>query len=137
MEYFQQINNVEIDAGQLTSLLTVSALPGLCRSIDRVISDNHTDGVIYCLWGQFRVNREELRHGVRFSMPDCPNALAWTITANSGDDHVVVHCTINKSAHDEDFIESIHEFVHDWAVGIASLSVYQEKSELGKSAISS
>jgi hypothetical protein len=136
MEFFQQIDNPALDAQRLKAQLTVGALPALCRSIDRVLTDNLTDGVIYCLWGQFRVNREELQQGIRFSMPDCPNALAWTVTVNSVNDPVVVHCTINKFSHDDDFIESIQQFVHDWSVGIATLAADQGRPELEKTAIS-
>ncbi|HHO59517.1 MAG TPA: hypothetical protein ENJ64_04690 [Thiotrichales bacterium] len=108
------------DASTLKRALRIKDLPLYCASIDTVLADNGDSGVIYCLWGEFRVNREEIRYGLRFSLPNCPNALAWTITAN--DESIVVHCTIDKQSHDEDFIESIRLFMQDWAQGIKKIA---------------
>jgi hypothetical protein len=56
---------------------------------------------------------------VRFTLPRCPNALAWTVTAGiDTPEPVVVHCTINRAEHDADFIESIRLFVDDWRIGL-------------------
>lgn len=98
--------------------VTGPRLAELCASIDRVLewSDAQDAGEIYCLWGQFAVHRERIRDGLRFTLPGCPNALAWTITA--APEGTLIHCTINRSEHDPDFIESIEEFVADWAQGL-------------------
>ena len=87
-----------------------------------MLADEGERGVVYCVWGEFIVHREELRHGVRFSMPKCPNALAWTVTIDDGSDTAVVHCTINKKEHDPDFIETIEEFVRDWETGVTAVA---------------
>jgi hypothetical protein len=42
--------------------------------------------------------------------------LAWTVTAEP--EGVLVHCTINRTEHDPDFIESIETFVEDWRAGL-------------------
>jgi hypothetical protein len=78
--------------------------------------DDLDAGEIYCLWGQFEVRREPIRDGVRFTLPGCPNALAWTVTAES--ESVLVHCTIKRTEHDPDFIESIETFIEDWQAGL-------------------
>jgi hypothetical protein len=59
---------------------------------------------------------QRVRDGVRFTLPGCPNALAWTVTAEP--EGVLVHCTINRTEHDPDFIESIETFVEDWRTGL-------------------
>ena len=118
MEFFRDLSNVNVESADLKTLVTIKNLPELCDSIDTVIHDNGNDGAIYCLWGEFKVNREELKHGIRFSMPGCPNALAWTVTADQDENSVVIHCTINKRSHDPDFIESIEFFADDWAEGL-------------------
>jgi hypothetical protein len=59
---------------------------------------------------------EPIRDGVRFTLPGRPNALAWTVTAKS--EGVLVHCTISRTEHDPDFIESIETFVEDWQAGL-------------------
>ncbi|EGV16165.1 hypothetical protein [Thiocapsa marina] len=103
---------------QLRDRITGPRLADCCDAIDRVLDwrEDLDAGEIYCLWGQFEVRREPIRGGVRFTLPGCPNALAWTVTAES--DAVIVHCTINRTEHDPDFIESIETFVEDWRVGL-------------------
>jgi len=118
MEFFSEIENVDLASAELKKLLAIDSLPGLCRSISTVVSDERDRGDIYCVWGEFEVRRDEIRYGVRFSLPGCPNALAWTITVHEESRLVVVHCTIDRKEHDEDFVESIHEFVADWSDGI-------------------
>ena len=109
-----------MNENSLKQLLTIERLPQLCHSINNVISDEKDSGVIYCVWGEHEVNREAIKHGVRFSMPECPNALAWSVTTKeqAGNYKTVIHCTTDTTEHDEDFIESIREFVSDWKAGI-------------------
>lgn len=119
MEFFDEITtSTAVDADALKALLHIKYLPILCQSVTSVIRDNIIDGIIYCIWGKFHINREELKYGVRFSMPDCPNALMWSITTDSHTDNIIIHCTINKKEHDEDFIESIYEFINTWVYGL-------------------
>ena len=122
MEFFEEIENSGLlDNNSLKKLLTIARLPDLCSSIDSVISDEREKGIIYCIWGEFEINREELRDGIRFSFPKCPNALAWTITTDEESNSMTIHCTINKQEHDEEVIESIQTFVDDWSDGLTRI----------------
>ena len=56
--------------------LTVVDLLRWYASIERALADHGASGEIYTVWGRFRVHREEIRDGVRFTLPGCPNALA-------------------------------------------------------------
>lgn len=118
MEFFEEIERQGMDVEALVDILRISSLPNLCRSIDTVISDNRNAGEIYCTWGQFNISREEIRNGVRFALVDCPHAFAWTVTCHESRNMLVVHCTINDREEDEEFIDSIREFVTDWGVGL-------------------
>lgn len=118
MEFFEQVKNSRLDKEQLKQLLSIARLPELCASIDSVISDEGETGVIYCLWGEFAINREKLEYGVRFSLPKCPKALAWSITTDEENNHITIHCTINRKEQEQDLIDSILEFVEDWSKGI-------------------
>ena len=118
MEFFKEIKQVNIDINNFKKLLTISALPNFCNSIDTVLSEQNQEGEIYCVWGQFNIRREIIKYGVRFSLLNCPHALAWTITYNESENDIVVHCTINKKEQDKDFVQSIHQFVSDWGHGI-------------------
>lgn len=119
MEFFQTIKNTYVHTDELKKLLSINSLPVLCASIDTMSAKDENTGDIYCVWGSFDVRREEIRYGVRFSLLNCPHALAWTITFDEIAKHIVIHCTIDKTEQDEDFVDSIDIFVKEWASGIA------------------
>ena len=120
MEFFAKAD-CPLTPETLQQRLTGPELAAWCDAIDKVLWWDGEQGEIYCLWGQFRVQREPIRDGLRFTLPGCPNALAWTLTCDPADSPspgVLVHCTINRSEHEPDFIESIELFVEDWRAGI-------------------
>ncbi|MFZ5621428.1 MAG: hypothetical protein ACOY5W_10430 [Pseudomonadota bacterium] len=121
MEFFATVD-IPATVTDLQDRLSITALPRWCASVGEVFSDAGSTGEIYCVWGQFRVNREEIRDGVRFTLPGCPNALQWTVTTGQppAPDRVVVHLTINRTEHDPDFVESNRQFVLDWKAGLES-----------------
>jgi hypothetical protein len=125
MEFFSTACLVA-SADQLRERITGPRLAEHCASIDRVLSwrAEIDAGEIYCLWGQFHARREPIRDGVRFTLPGCPNALAWTVTAEP--EGALVHCTINRTEHDPDFIESIEMFVEDWRAGLERLGLSEQ-----------
>lgn len=119
MEFFA-ITNIEATPATLQAL-TVDKLNKYCADINKVLhieNDNQAD--VYCVWGEFTVHRQVINGGVRFSLPDCPNALAWTITTGFAPEpeKVVIHCTINRTEHDADFIDSIQLFIQSWQFGL-------------------
>lgn len=105
---------------ELQRRLTIADLPNWCASVEKVLSDDTSSGELFTVWGTFRVNREELSIGVRFSLPNCPNAFQWTVTTGHDPDpsHTFIHVSINRTEHDQDFIESIEQFVEDWKTGL-------------------
>jgi len=112
MEFFRELD-AGFDADGLQRMLTIDSLPRHCAAIDKVLSASGDHGEIYCLWGQFDVRRELINGGVRFTLPGCPNALAWTVTTGlpPRPSRTVIHCTINRREHEPDFIESIGWFL--------------------------
>ena len=119
MEFYQEVHSANADVMSLKKLLTINSLTSLCASISTLATPKENEGDIYCIWGEFHVKREEIRNGVRYSLLDCPHALAWTITLDEISQNVIIHCTIDKTDADSDFVDSIHEFVQDWSNGIA------------------
>lgn len=119
MEFFDT-TLIPASASELQRRLTISELPNWCASIERVLGDEKASGEIYCVWGTFNVHREEVHGGVRFSLPGCPNAFQWTVTTGQEPHplHTVIHATINRTEHDQDFIASIRQFVADWKTGL-------------------
>jgi len=120
MEFYKYIDASDHTVDELKEFLSIANMPELCESINSVISDRQTEGDIYCLWGQFSVRRDEIKHGIRFSLLNCPHALAWTITLNEQSQRIVIHCTIDKENEDRDFTDSIDDFMADWAKGLNS-----------------
>ena len=119
MEFFA-IADCSVEPDRLTELLTIGNLPVLCDAIDSLLESRGERGRIYCLWGEFAVNREPINGGVRFTMPTCPNAMAWTITTGHppAAGSVVIHCTIARTDHEDDFIESLEYWVEAWRRGL-------------------
>ena len=119
MEFFA-IANVHTDPATLQARLNIDTLSRYCAGINKVLEQQGENGVIYCLWGQFSVHRQAIKGGVRFSLTSCPNALAWTVTTGypPAPDRAVIHCTINRTEHDPELIESIESFVSDWQQGL-------------------
>lgn len=119
MEFFS-IADVRTDQEALKRRLDIPSLPRWCASIDEVLSADGDGGEIYSVWGQFNIRREEINGGLRFTLPNCPNAFSWTVTTGHppAPEGVVVHCTINRTEHDEDFLETIRDFAEDWKAGL-------------------
>jgi hypothetical protein len=117
---FYAMTDIPIAATDLQRRLTIIELPRWCASIQEVLSDATTNGEIFCVWGTFRINREDIRGGVRFTLPACANVLQWTVTTELPPDprQTVIHLTINRPEQDQDFVETIQQFVDDWKTGL-------------------
>jgi len=120
MEFFEEIQYPGVAAEALNEHLQIYALPGYCHIIDTVFSDSNSIGEIYSVWGQFIVSRQEIRNGIRFASIDCPHAFAWTSTCHDDRNMLLIHCTINDREEDEEFVESIRDFVSDWGAGLSN-----------------
>jgi hypothetical protein len=118
MEFFQEIHYPGLGVSRLKQSLTIQSLPDFCTAITTATASSEGEGELYCLWGSFTVRRGEIRNGVRYALIDCPHALAWTVTLDDAREHVIVHCTIDKTHPDPEFAESIEDFVSDWADGL-------------------
>lgn len=119
MEFFA-IAEIAADEAMLRREVTIGALPRFCASISEAPVDGGRRGEIDTVWGRFPVTRELIRGGIRFTLPTCPNAFQWTVTAGfpPAPDGVVFHGTINRSDHDPDFIETLRDFAADWKAGL-------------------
>ena len=116
MEFFNQAT-VTTSVSQLQQQITIASLPVWCSSISTASASSFDKGEIYCLWGEFKVHRELIKDGIRFTLPGCPNALQWTLTINSPGT-ITLHCTLNQTEVDQDFRDSIVEFLGDWKQGL-------------------
>jgi len=84
------------------------------------IEPNENDFIGMTLWGEFLINYNQIKGGVRFSLKDCPNAFSWTITTGYPPERnkIFLHCTINRLQKANDFIIEIEEFMTEWQKGL-------------------
>jgi hypothetical protein len=120
MEYFKLVD-VSGSESQLQEKLTLRELEQFCGSIFPL-----EEGTDVCkiggMWGDFTLRRDRIMGGVRFSMLDCPNALAWTVTTGypPARDKVVIHLTINRERKQKEFVDEIGHFLDDMQSGLKS-----------------
>ena len=103
MEFFKLVE-VSTTEKVIREKLTLGNLEQFCESIF-ALDENADVCLTGGMWGEFTVRRDPIMGGIRFSMLNCPNALAWTI---------------NRERKQEEFVEEIHLFLEDLANGIAS-----------------
>ena len=120
MEFFK-IVDVRTTEKAIQKNLTLGNLEEFCESIFP-LEDNPEVCLTGGMWGEFTVRRDEIMGGIRFSMLNCPNALAWTITTGypPAREKAVIHLTINRERKQEEFVEEIHLFLEDLGNGIES-----------------
>jgi hypothetical protein len=118
MEFFK-IVAVRTTEKAIQKKLTLGNLEEFCESIFP-LEDNPEVCLTGGMWGEFTVRRDEIMGGVRFSMLNCPNALAWTITTGypPAREKIIVHLTINRERKQEEFVEEIHLFLEDLQTGL-------------------
>ena len=118
MEFFR-IVNVKTSEQELKEKLSLQNLEKFCLSIFP-LEDGRNVCKIGGMWGEFTLQRDEIMGGVRFSMLDCPNALAWTLTTGYPPDRngLVAHLTINRTRKPEEFVEEINLFLDDMENGL-------------------
>lgn len=118
MEFFR-IVDIKSSEKELKDKLSLQNLEDFCLS-----SFPLDNGAEVCkiggMWGEFTLRRDEIMGGVRFSMLDCPNAFAWTITTGypPARDGLVIHLTINRTRKQEEFVEEINQFLNDLEKGL-------------------
>lgn len=118
MELFRELD-LSTSEKQLQELLTISKLEDICPTTV-VFGANDSVAETGSNWGEFRIRRDEITGGVRFSMLNCPNALAWTITTGypPSPEKVLIHATLNRTEKNPEFINELNEFLDDWSDGI-------------------
>ena len=119
MEFFRTAN-IAVSLATLYKSIDVLSCPQFCPSIEEIVDGVENEGEANTIWGVYKIERMRLKLGLRFSMPDCPNAMQWTITTDDAQQgkKVTIHCTINHQTHDPDFVASLDEFVAEWKDGL-------------------
>jgi hypothetical protein len=118
MEFFR-IAEINTSEQEIQDLLQLQDLESFCESVFP-LDDGPEVCTIGGMWGEFTLRRDKIMGGVRFSMLDCPNALAWTITTGFPPERekALVHLTINRTRKQEEFMEEINHFLDDLVKGL-------------------
>lgn len=114
MEFFRIINT-HIDEQHIKNTCDFNSLELMSSQLFLLESFSNSRAKIGSLWGEFTLTRQEIKGGLRFSLLECPNALAWTITTGyePAPNSVIVHLTINRTEKDQEFLEEIKDFLED------------------------
>lgn len=110
---------VRISEADLQRFIDVANLPEWCASIEEVLSAQGSRGEIRTAWGEATIHRELINGGIRFSCPNNPHAMQWSITsAAANPSEVLIHLSTNRSAHEADEQERMELLVTDWRAGL-------------------
>lgn len=118
MEFFKIIDK-QVSEETIQLKITPSTLENFTESMFLLEDGNDTfKGAT--LWGEFEISYHKIKGGVRFTLIDCPNALAWTITTGFPPERkkIVLHATINRTQKPDEFLEEIDEFLEEWETGL-------------------
>ena len=118
MEFFRIIDK-QVSEATIQNGIRPESLNDFTESMFLLKKENHNfKGAT--LWGEFNISYDKIKGGVRFSLLDCPNALAWTITTGFPPEinKIVLHATINSTQKPDEFIEEIEEFLDEWETGL-------------------
>lgn len=118
MEYFRTIEKVTSEQ-EIQNKIIPNTLEKFTESMF-FIEGNTSEFTGATLWGEFEISYHKIKGGVRFTLLDCPNALAWTITTGFPPNRnaIILHSTINRTQKPNEFIEEVIEFLDEWEKGI-------------------
>ena len=110
---------VRISEADLQRYIDVNNLPEWCASIEEVLSTQGSRGEIRTAWGEATIHRELINGGVRFSCPNNPHAMQWSITVNGARPaEVLIHLTTNCAEHSAEEQKKLEGFVSNWRAGL-------------------
>ncbi len=118
MEFFDTVD-IQTTEKQIQEQINFAQLENFCPNLF-VLENESPAPRIGSIWGEFFLGRDEIKGGLRFSLLDCPNALAWTITTGYPPERekIVLHFTINRTQKPAEFVEEIKDFIADWKEGL-------------------
>jgi len=118
MEFFRTID-IRSNQSEIQEKINFETIPEIYP--DMLVLEGENDLYqIGSFWGEFLLHRDKIMGGVRFSMLDCPNAIAWTITTGYPPERnkIIIHLTLNRLEKPREFLLEINDLLDGWAKGI-------------------
>lgn len=110
---------MRIAEGELQRHIDIGNLPEWCASVTQVLREQGSRGVVITPWGEAMIHRELINGGVRFSCPNSPYAMQWTVTvAPDRPSEVLLHMTANREIGEIAEREQLEIFLADWRAGL-------------------
>lgn len=130
MEFFRTINS-SANENSIKNTLDINQLELMSSQLFLLEPLSDHLAKIGSLWGEFTLTRQEIKGGLRFSLLECPNALAWTITTgyDPAPESIIVHLTINRTEKDDEFLEEIKDFLDDHTLFLKQVFDSNKKQE--------
>jgi len=118
MEFYKIIDK-QVTEAIIQSSITPETLENFTESMFLINNTSpNFDGAT--LWGEFEISYDKIKGGVRFTLLNCPNGLAWTITTGYPPERnkIVLHATINRTQKSDEFLEEVADFLNEWEEGL-------------------
>ena len=133
MEWFATAN-ANLPASELQRHLRIETLPEWCAAPPAIAGD--VDNRDVPEWTHWRVHREVIRAGLRFSLPGALHALQWTLIVGSHPrpGTVNLHFSLATANPDAATLAALEKFVADWQKGLEAGVKRLQQQRAAKSA---
>ncbi len=133
MEWFTTAK-ANLPASELQRHIRIETLHEWCAAPPAIAGD--VDNQPVPDWTHWRVHREVIRNGLRFTLPGAIHALQWTLTTG-GQVHsgtVSLHCTLASPNADAATVAALEKFVTEWQQGLEAGVLRLRQQRAAKSA---
>ena len=122
MEFFRIVDSRSTEE-ELIERLSLDKLEQITNEFILLEAKSLNEALIGGIWGEFTLNRQIIKGGLRFSLVECPNALTWTVTTGypPSRDSIVIHLTINRDRKQQEFLDEIELFLDDHCLCLANM----------------
>ena len=118
MEFFEKVS-IKTSEKEIRERITFDNLEKLSGSMF-VMNHSRNRAIVGTVWGEFTLQRDLIKNGLRFSLLQCPNAFTFTITTDHPphQNRILIHLTVNREGVDPEFLTELTEFAADWKTGL-------------------
>ena len=117
---FYAIANAHMSPTDLQRYIRIKNLPQWCASIENVSTHSAGRGTMCWAGDDNAVHQEVVLNGIHFNLPGSVDVMQWSITVepDSRNGRVTIHCTVNQSELEPEYINQLQQFVEDWKTGL-------------------